>query len=127
MTWTGDGVVVFTAENPLDTSAGNVDALAELSRYASQFTGGTYHTRAPDDSETLIDDASVAVVAGTTYVYKLTGTYEGYELMSDLDFKNGSTNTDDFSIWAEGSTASGAIDLGDPGWDPIGYYNTSDG
>ena len=52
-------------------------------------------------------------------------TFAGYELMNDLDFKNGSTNTADFSIWAEGSTATGAIDLGGVGWDPIGYYNNS--
>ena len=116
----GDGVVVFTAENPLGGSAGNVDDLAELSRYASQFTGGTYHTRAAG-SDTPIVDAATAVVAGTTYVYKLSVTYEGYELMNDLDFKNSSTNTADFSIWAKGSTASDPVA---EGWDPIGYYNT---
>ena len=116
----GDGVVVFTAENPLGGSAGNVDDLAELSRYESQFTGGTYHTRAAG-SDTPISDASEAVVAGTTYVYKLSVTYEGYELMNDLDFKNSSTNTDEFSIWAKGSTASDPVA---EGWDPIGYYNT---
>ena len=116
----GDGVVVFTAENPLGGSAGNVDDLAELSRYASQFTGGTYHTRAAG-SDTPIVDAATAVVAGTTYVYKLSVTYEGYELMNDLDFKNSSTNTADFSIWAEGSTASDPVA---EGWVPIGYFNT---
>ena len=44
-------------------------------------------------------------------------TFAGYELMNDLDFKNGSTNTVNFSIWAEGSTATGKIDAG---WKPIG-------
>ena len=117
----GDGVVVFTTENPLDVSAGNVDDLAELSRYASQFTGGTYHTRV-SGSDTPISDAPVkAVAAGTTYVYKLSMTYEGYELMNDLDFKNSSTNTDEFSIWAKGSTASDPVA---EGWDPIGYYTS---
>ena len=43
--------------------------------------------------------------------------YRGYQLANDLDFKNGSTDTDDFSIWAEGSTATDAIAAG---WDPIG-------
>ena len=46
-----------------------------------------------------------------------TGTYTGYELIKDLDFKNGETNTDNFSIWAEGSTATNAQLRG---WDPIG-------
>ena len=49
------------------------------------------------------------------------GIIRGYELMNDLDFKNGSTNTANFSIWAEGSTASEPVE---EGWEPIGYFNT---
>ena len=45
------------------------------------------------------------------------GRCVGYELREDLDFKNGSTNMADFSIWAEGSTATDAIT---EGWLPIG-------
>ena len=107
----GDGVVVFTAEDPLLASVGNVDALAELSQYASQFTGGTYHTRVAG-SDTPISDASMeVVVAGSIYVYKLSMTYEGYELMVNLDFEvassyaSGTINMD----WTTGS-----------GWDPVG-------
>ena len=40
----------------------------------------------------------------------------GYELMNDLDFRLGATLTDDYSIWAEGSTATGAVSAG---WVPI--------
>ena len=83
----GDGVVVFTAEDPLLASTGNVAALAELSRYASQFIGGTYHTRVGDSDTPIANASGEAVVANTTYVYKLPETYEGYELMNDLDFK----------------------------------------
>ena len=110
----GDGIIVFTAEDPLAASAGNVDALAELSRYASQFTGGTYHIRAGDNSETPIANASAeAVVAGTTYVYKLSVTYEGYELMNNLDFAR--------SRWADGASGGDAVD---GGWEPIGDNST---
>ena len=42
---------------------------------------------------------------------------QGYELMNDLDFKKGSTDPANFSIWAEGSTAFGSISSG---WIPIG-------
>ena len=41
--------------------------------------------------------------------------------MNNLDFKNGSTNTADYSIWAEGSTAVGAVP---EGWLPIGDNST---
>ena len=110
----GDGIIVFTAEDPLAASAGNVDALAELSRYASQFTGGTYHIRAGDNSETPIANASAeAVVASTTYVYKLSVTYEGYELMNNLDFAR--------SRWADGASGGDAVD---GGWEPIGDNST---
>ena len=137
----GDGVVVFTTENPLATSTGNVDALAELSRYASQFTGGTYHTRAVDDSETPIANASVeAVVASTTYVYKLSETYEGYELMNNLNFNDSNNDriANDPSKWAEdcmsscvtGTQVNGTA--GKIGWEPIGtgtdpFTSTFDG
>ena len=42
---------------------------------------------------------------------------EGYELMNDLDFRLGATQTADYSVWAEGSTASEAVPAG---WLPIG-------
>ena len=97
-------------------SAGNVAALAELSRYASQFIGGTYHTRVGDSDTPIANASGEAVVASTTYVYKLPGTYEGYELMVNLDFDvassyaSGTINTN----WTTGS-----------GWEPIGDNSTS--
>ena len=47
-------------------------------------------------------------------------TFAGYELINNLDFKNGSTNTAEFSIWAEGSTATGAVP---EGWAPVGSFS----
>ena len=105
----GDGVVVFTTEAPLATSTGNVDALAALSRYASQFTGGTYHTRAGGSDTPIANASAEAVVANTTYVYKLSGTYEGYELMNNLDFER--------SRWADGASGGDAVT---DGWESIG-------
>ena len=117
----GDGIVAF-AEDPLVASPSNVNALAGLSRYASQFTGGTYHTRSAGSDTPIANASMTAVVANTTYVYKLSGTYVGYELRNNLDFKNSSTNTGDFSIWAEGSTASNPVT---DGWEPIGDNSTT--
>ena len=48
---------------------------------------------------------------------------DGYELINDLDFKNGSATASAFSIWAEGSTASGFISTG---WEPIGDGGPTD-
>ena len=41
----------------------------------------------------------------------------GYELMANLDFKQGAGTTAGYSIWAEGSTATGMVAAG---WVPIG-------
>ena len=41
----------------------------------------------------------------------------GYELTNSLDFRNGSTNPSEFSVWAEGSMAANAVS---DGWEPIG-------
>ena len=41
----------------------------------------------------------------------------GYELTQGLDFRNGFMDPTDYSIWAEGSTATGAVA---EGWEPIG-------
>ena len=43
--------------------------------------------------------------------------YKGYELAADLDFKKGSESTDEYSIWAEASTARGNVP---DGWTSIG-------
>ena len=112
----GDGVVVFTAEDPLLASAGNVDDLAELTRYASQFTGGTYHTRAGGSDTPIANASMTAVVAGTTYVYKLSVIYEGYELMVNLDFNDANSYASNtISItWTTGS-----------GWESIGDNSTN--
>ena len=65
------------------------------------------------------------MASNTTYYYKLSAgasAYIGYELMNALDFKNGSTDASMFSVWAEGSTATGAVAAG---WLPIGTVSTS--
>ena len=51
-----------------------------------------------------------------------TGGCKGYELRNNLDFKNGSTDPTMYSIWAEGSTATGAVS---EGWVPIGDNSTA--
>ena len=79
----------------------------------------------------LDGDGSPTVAGRTEYTNAFGGTVRcrgyrgcrGYELMNDLDFKNGSTNTANFSIWAEGSTASDARAVG---WAPIGYFLVPD-
>ena len=70
----------------------------------------------------IVEDATNEVAYSAAFDTRVpVGTITGYELMNDLDFKNGSTNTASFSIWAEGSAASSAIEVG---WAPIGYHNT---
>ena len=110
----GDGEVSLTTDA---SPTGNIEDLAELSRYATLFPGGTYYTR-DGGTDTELTDAAVAAEATTTYVYKLSGSYMGYELMADLDFAG--------TQWENptGGTFSGTRVSG--GWAPIGgTYNTT--
>ena len=93
----------------------NITTLAQLNAIRYDLNGDG-RADAPSDASAyetafglLRDD--VACVSGC----------EGYELMNALDFRLGATLTDDYSIWAEGSTATGAVAAG---WEPIG--TTSD-
>ena len=88
-----------------------------------------------DGAVAVADEAAYAVAfpsASVTYAAISCGdgtaitACSGYELMNNLDFKNGSTDPAIFSIWAEGSTISGALS---EGWQPIGgdYTATFEG
>ena len=103
----GTGILAPTTD---DATLINITTLAQLNAIRYDLDGNG-----------MADDVSDEAAYQTAFSGLATGTYKGYELMNDLDFKNSSTNTDDFSIWAEGSTASGKID---PGWDPIGDYTS---
>ena len=123
----GDGVVSFTTAASLTGSpmfsdrAAVVTLMGADSIYAQAFTSGAFYAAADG-----IAAATGAVAVSTTYYYKLssaaTSPYIGYELMNNLDFKNGSTDPTMYSIWAEGSTATGAVS---EGWAPIGDYSNA--
>ena len=109
-----DGLIDITTLEQLDAIRYDLDgdgvvAVADEDAYAVVFpsTNATY--------------AAISCGDGTTIT-----TCSGYELMNDLDFKNGSTDPAIFSIWAEGSTVSGALS---EGWQPIGgdYTATFEG
>ena len=67
-----------------------------------------------------VDDQSAYEAAFGT----LTGTYTGYELTASLDFKNGSEDPAEYSMWAEGSAHPAAVA---EGWEPIGVHGKYDG
>ena len=123
----GDGVVSFTTAASLSGSpmfsdrAAVVAVMGAASAYAEAFASGAFYAAADGTAA-----ATGAVAASTTYYYKLssaaTSSYTGYELMNNLDFKNGSTDPTMYSIWAEGSTATGAVS---EGWVPIGDNSTA--
>ena len=94
----------------------NITTLAQLNaiRYDMDGNGTVDSDANAAIYKTAFPDASAAGVLSPPSGV----TFAGYELMNDLDFKNGSMNTADFSIWAEGSTAPGAII--DVGWESIG-------
>ena len=65
-----------------------------------------------------VDNAANATAYSAAFgTPSCAGSCTGYELTTNLDFRNGSTDPADYSIWAEGSTASGALT---GGWAPIG-------
>ena len=105
-----DGLIDITTLEQLyairyDLDGDGVVAVADEDAYAVVFpsTNATY--------------AAISCGDGTTIT-----TCSGYELMNDLDFKNGSTDPAIFSIWAEGSTVSEALS---EGWQPIGGNYTA--
>ena len=118
----GDGVVSFTTGTVSGslTFADRAGVVAEMSdegAYAEAFTGGNFYD-AQDAATAITGTASVA--SNTMYYYKLSAgvsAYTGYELMNDLDFRLGATQAADYSVWAEGSAAAGAVAAG---WEPIG-------
>ena len=76
-----------------------------------------------DASASMADSISYETAFGLARKGSITctGGCSGYELRNDLDFKNGSTDPTMYSIWAEGSTATGAVS---EGWVPIGDNST---
>ena len=72
------------------------------------------------DGNGIVSATNQAAYSAAFDARVLTGTVMGYELINDLDFKNGSTNTAEFSIWAEGSS-----DAIEGGWEPIGDNSTA--
>ena len=115
----GNGIVGdaadLLAQRPLRLDADG-DGLIEVSTL-EQLNAIRYDL--DGNGEDVTNEAAYSAAFGTRVP---AGTITGYELMNDLDFKNGSTNTANFSIWAEGSTASGKIDAG---WESIGDNSTN--
>ena len=97
-----------------------------------RFGGGRYYKR-PDGggSDEEVSDLSQTAEVSTTYVYKLSGTYEGYELMNDLDFNDadGIGSGTEPSKWSKdcvSNCVSGTRfgeEAGNIGWMPIGFYD----
>ena len=91
----------------------NITTLEQLDAVRYNLNGDGTPTGAADDITAYEAAFGLAVDA----VISCTGGCTGYELMANLDFKNESADPNNYSIWAEGSTAT---DVVAEGWLPIG-------
>ena len=110
-------VFVLVGFDPPDADS---DGLMEVSTLA-QLNAIRYDL----NGDGTVDDAANATIYTAAFGFTPCpdgASCMGYELTASLDFKNGSGNTDEYSIWAEGSTATDSVP---EGWVPIGSSSSS--